>query len=724
MMNDSRRPIGSVHDQDEIVPHDPSRSALDREPETQAEAKAEEGADGEWTFWNKQLTAAVTGERRWRGEAEACERLAFGPEEDPRSQDPQATRSSNTIEDATALVHGTLQVLKPLLYSDVPEPVVRRRFFGDGEMDAVDLMAAEAGQRLARYLIETDGFHEAMEGVRDNYLIAARGSARAFYRATVADATGKVTDQRVPVRATPWRRLLMPPGSWHTLPWLAFGNPMTKAAVEARFGKEIADAMNFSAQGLIDRSEAKSDSTNDRKLSASLGEPTTDIDNSDNPFDTAMVWEIHNREEGTVVWWSESYTKGLLDEEGDILELEDFFPMPKPLLGTTRGDDMNPRPAIRYYEKRAKEAEKATRKISNILNALSVSGFIPGELQDEVKKILQGKNVMIPVAQWIGLMEKGGARGVIEWLPLEAMIQAMQALVTMREQAKAQMFEASGVSDVMRAQGDPSNTATQERLKGQYAGLRLQAEQSKIATYARDLIRIQLEIAVTFFSTELIAEICQINLPLTELEREAIIAERKRLEDLQQRYALHQQQADALKAQGVAVTMPPPPPSPDTITVPPTSWEAVHARLRNDLKRRISITIETKSTILADEQADKEARIEFIRAVSTVVQETLPMIQSGALPMKTFKELLMFAVRGFPKSRTLESQIQGIPDGPAPGADQEETAVTVAKIRADVDQLLEQMRMQDKELDRQHETRLAAADHMAEAGRPTTTRAA
>ena len=301
----------------------------------------------------------------------------------------------------------------------------------------------------------------------------------------------------------------------------------------------------------------------------------------------------------------------------------------------------------------------------------------------------------------------------------------MNALTALREAAKAAMFEASGVSDVMRAQCDPNETATAQQIKGRYAGLRLSERQKRMAVYARDMIRLMLEIGLEHFDTETIAEITGLDLPMTELARAAMLAEQQAIQAQYQRLVeMHAALVQGIK-QGLMQGPPPPPPEPPTkVDIPETSWELVHAQLRDDFKRKITVSIETKSTVLVDEQEDKDSRIEFLAAFSTFIQQTQPLIATGAFDFKLVKELLLFGVRGFPKSRTLETLITSLPDEPE-GKPPEDTQVQVAKIKAEVDKMLGEMDSAEKEKDRQHEMKMKgvdlikdAAEMAGEAGQP------
>lgn len=713
--------------------YEPARP--DDVPESDSEA-ADQGTAVRAQFWQRQIATALTQERRWRTEAEHAETTYFGPDEDPSVRDSVAGIAQNPISETTATVHANIEVLKPLLFSETPTPIVQRRFRGDGKgPDATDLIATEAGQRLAQWILSTTDFDSAMEGVRDDWLIAGRGAARAFYKAKFKDvaapemgpgATATVkTEECVYAAHWEWRRVVMASGhSWENMPWLAFEVPMTRTKIKARWPDKV-DRIAYNRKGLADRMRGVSDS--DRTSALAASDTVTSGEMAVSPFDTATVWEIWDKESRKVIWWSPDLPNEILGEEGDLLGLENFWPMPKPLLATTKGTSMNPRPDVRYYEAAAAEVDLATKKMAEILRVLAVAGVYPGQMANVIEKLLSGKNAVYPVEAWLPLMDKGGTREMIQWLPLDAMITCVNALALLREQAKQRMFEASGVSDVMRAQGDPRATATQESIKGKYAGMRLASRQRRMAVYVRDMLRILVEMATEMFDTKFIAEICSLDLPLTEVERAAMQAQAVAEQAMHQQAVAQYEQAmqarqaieQAAAAQGGQAVLPPlePPQPPPERKIPETSWELVHDRLRNDLSRKITITIETQSTILADEQADKEARIEFLAAFSTFVQQIMPMVQSGQFDMKAAKELLLFGVRAFPKSRTLESLIAELPDEMPQGESAPDVVVQVAQIKAQTDIEIEKMRMADNEADRQHDTQMKGVELMAEAAK-------
>lgn len=704
----------------DVVPA--GRGTLLSEAETLDEARSE-GPGADWQLYDRLISAALRHERRWRAEADRAEWLYFGPDRDP-GPDIRAARQENVnaIDDLTALIHANIDVLRPLIYSDAPQPIVRRRHRGDGATSETAIMAAEAGQRLAEWIIEDGDFDAAMQAARDDWLIAGRGSVRALYKADFAtldlgpeaETLGlpaqieTKTDERVCLRPSRWRRLLLAPShDWHEMPWIAFEVSMSRRAVEERFGADVAAQIGYDQPGLSNSATPLESA--DEQSPTSISDATHTGTREASPHDVATVWEIWDRTAGRVVWWCASYKQALLAEQPDPLGLSGFFPMPRPLLASTRAGTMTPRPDIAYYERRAEEVNEASRKLASILRVISVSGLFPGQDSHAVKQLLDGENKLVPVEAWLKFIERGGMNGMIQWLPLDAMIAAMQALLALREAARQAMFEASGVSDVMRAESDPNETATAQQIKGRYAGMRLMLRQREMAAYARDALKIAVEIALEHFDTARIAAICGMDLPMTQAERMQMAAQAQMARE---QHAATMDAYAQLQQAGVQ-GLPPPPPEPDIPAVPETSWEEIHATLRDDFGRQITLTIETDSTILADESDDRQARIEFLVAFTDMVQRLLPLAGTGIFDGKTIKELLMFGVRGFRQARTLESLIASLPDEPQ-GSPPEDTAVTVAKIRAETDRMIEEMRQRNNEADRGHDMRMKGVDVMAE----------
>jgi len=127
--------------------------------------------------------------------------------------------------------------------------------------------------------------------------------------------------------------------------------------------------------------------------------------------------------------------------------------------------------------------------------------------------------------------------------------------------------------------------------------------------------------------------------------------------------------------------------------LPPGPYlEDVIDLLRNDGLRGFRIDIETDSTILADQQQEKQLRTEFLESVGGFLQSAVPLGEQIPAMLPLLGQLLMFGIRGFGGStRQLEqpfedalAQMEKTASQPQPP--KVDPAVQVAQINAESDQ--------------------------------------
>jgi hypothetical protein len=102
--------------------------------------------------------------------------------------------------------------------------------------------------------------------------------------------------------------------------------------------------------------------------------------------------------------------------------------------------------------------------------------------------------------------EGKGWDGNIAFLPVAEIANVLVQLIQIREQMKRDLFEVTGISDLVRGQGQASETATAQRIKGHYAGLRIEDRQRAQGRFAGDTVRIMAEIMAEQFSPETLLE--------------------------------------------------------------------------------------------------------------------------------------------------------------------------------------------------------------------------
>lgn len=87
-------------------------------------------------------------------------------------------------------------------------------------------------------------------------------------------------------------------------------------------------------------------------------------------------------------------------------------------------------------------------------------------------------------------------------------------------------------------------------------------------------------------------------------------------------------------------------------------FESACALIKSDAAKRFKIDIEADSTIAADEQAEKQARTEFLTAITPFLETVVPGMMANPALAPLGKEIGMFAVRAFKVSRQLEDAFE------------------------------------------------------------------
>lgn len=234
----------------------------------------------------------------------------------------------------------------------------------------------------------------------------------------------------------------------------------------------------------------------------------------------AVIYEIWDKRDRVAIWWCKGFSR-LLDKKDDPLELEHFFPCPRPMYANLTSDELVPTPNFRYYQDQAREIDELATRIVAIGKALKVAGVRDSAAPGLDRLLAEGtENQLVPVDGWIALKEKGGLKGVMELLPLDMIAEALGYL---REQLKSlidQVYEITGLSDIIRGLSDPNETATAQQIKGQFAVLRISDSQTEVQRFCRDTLRIIAEI-VSSYSLETLKAISGVKL-LTDAEKEQI----------------------------------------------------------------------------------------------------------------------------------------------------------------------------------------------------------
>jgi hypothetical protein len=409
-----------------------------------------------------------------------------------------------------------LEVLKPSIYTRPPVPVVSPRF-----KDRRDLprKAADILERALIGDVEADHLHDTLVLARDDLAIAARGVIWVMKgeRDGVPVAVAYHLDRK-DFRHEPARK-------WSEVGWCSHCEYFDRKEVKAHF-KRIPKGLSFEKREIGDFKGEKK----------------------------AACWCIWHKADNKVVWVAENVGEILSESEPDV-KLTDFFPCPKPAYGTLQRGTLTPVPDFVYYRDQVEEINAHTNRIAALTKALKMRGFYPAGISDvgtaieTAMKRLDDEAVLIPV-DTLNAMGPGMKMGdAIAWLPVVEIMQVIQGLIEQRRVLIEDVYQLTGLSDIMRGSTDANETLGAQQLKSQYGSVRVKERQSEMQRLARDVIRIKAEIMAENVPIDALLEMSQVD----DLPREADIQKQ-----MQQVQAQAQQAIQAVMMQAQQAAMQPP----------------------------------------------------------------------------------------------------------------------------------------------------------------------
>lgn len=544
------------------------------------------------------------------------------------------------------ILWSNIETLKPALYGKTPQPNVSRRFM-DG--DPISRTASMILERCLITQMELADFDYPMMRARDDLLlpgrgvvwvrfkpvmgmkpmqeplavIKLRGTDRTIYRPLrggdeVSSDKVKQDEEGLPyVETEPEEQILSYGLDLNHVVWSDFLNEPVNDWTQVTW---VAKRLNMKRPRLVKEFGEKGRKVNLNKQFNTRRLDDDETSSSDNATaNCAEVWEIWDKAHSKAFWITDGLPDELLKVEDDPLGLADFWPLPRPLLATTTTDSLIPVADYALYQDQATQLDRMTDRIRLLIDALRVVGVYNAEMTS-LQNLLNetGENEMLAVDSWMTFAQSGGLKGNLDWLPIEQIAAVLTQLFQARAQIKNDLYEITGMSDVIRGATNPEETATAQQIKANFGNLRLQARQSEMSRFARDTIRKMAEIMAEHFSDEALIEMSGIQ-ALDEFKPSG------------------DPQKDAISAKKIR--------------------DAV-ALLKSDKLRTFKIDIETDATVAADQQKEKETRVEFLQAVAPFLEKAAAVGAQAPQLVPLLMKMLDFGVKGFRAGRTLENAIE------------------------------------------------------------------
>lgn len=502
------------------------------------------------------------------------------------------------------ILWSNVQTLVPAVFARLPKADVSRRF---GDNDPIGRVASLLLERTLDYEIEhyTD-YRSSMGHCVEDRFLGGRGVSWVRYEPHIAAQEIQVTedvedvsDQTTPTDGDSPEQIEYECSPTDYVHWKDFGH------TPARTWEEVGQVWRWVYMTEEAIKARFSDKWKDIPLDSGP-DPLNKYNNKEKVNDRAKICELWDKEKNKVVWLSKAM-KEIIEEVDDPLDLEDFFPCPKPLYATTTSDNLEPVPDFVLYQDQANELDILSDRIDGLVKSLRVRGIYDASQPALQRLFTEGdNNTMIPTDKWAAFAEKGGLKGSIELVPLETLSQALLQCYQARNDIKSQVYEITGISDIIRGQTVASETATAQQLKGQYAGLRLKSMQETVALFASELLRLKAQVICAKYQPETILK-----------------------------YAAAEQLSDVDK---------------------PLIPQAL-ALLKSNPLRSFRVEVAADSLVQIDENQNKQDRLEFLNAMSNFMREAVPAGQQVPEMVPALMTMVKYGASAFKAARAIEGDI-------------------------------------------------------------------
>jgi hypothetical protein len=531
------------------------------------------------------------------------------------------SRTRNNPNAKFNILWSNVQTITPAVFARLPRPDVSRRF---RDNDPVGRVASMMLERALEYEIEHYGdYASAMKQTVQDRLLGGRGTAWVRYEPHIigqaegmgdgapddgfqitedideAETEGgiyKEDQERIEYECAPvdyvhWRDFgLTVARTWEEVTAVWRKVYMGRPALVERFGEELGGKIP------LDTKPETSKSFNEK-----MGEGASE----------AVVYEIWDKTTGEVIWLNKSMGK-ILDTRADPLQLENFWPCPKPMFSTLTTDSLIPVPDFVLYQDQARQLDTLADRIDGFIQALKVRGVYDASEPSLARLFSEGENnALLPVKNYAAFSEKGGLVGAINLVDIRPISEGLNMAYQAMEQVKGQIYEIMGIADIQRGQTDPNETLGAQIIKSNNASGRLKTMQHDVVNFATALLQIKAQIICQHFTDDTIVKISGA-MQLSPQDQQLI------------------PQALAL--------------------------------LKDEPAKNFRIEVTTDSMIYQDEQQEKQDRMQFLSAVSGFLSQALPAAQATPELTPMLVEMLKFGVTAFKAGKGLEGLIDETAD--------------------------------------------------------------
>lgn len=584
--------------------------------------------DGVVKRWMMEIDLASSDEAEWRKDAmEAIQRFRG--------------KSTNRMKDFNVLYANT-EIMAGALLDETPRPTVRPRYSTSDERSKT---AATILERSLNHQVEECNLYDTeLPELVEDYLLAGRCVPRVRYLPITApqtDADGvdmidpetnepmvELVGQNVAIEGVQWEDFRHGPGRrWKEVPWIAYRHKVTKDEAKEQFPEAAEEIEKAQFGWEPDLSAGGSQKGKD-------GTP----DVIPEIMKRIVIWEIWCKREREVIWVCETVKDKPLDVEPDPMNLRNFYPTPRPAVAIKDPDQLTPTTLFSQYKTQADQVRELQQRIDRLTKSLKAVGIYDSTIS-EMKNLMEARDGQLVPTQASGaLAERGGLTSAVWFMPIREIADVLSSLYSARAEAIREIYEITGISDILRGASNPNETLGAQQIKAAVGGQRFGRHKAEVQRIVRDCVQIMAEIISEKFDPNILAR-------MTDTQ----------VEDVQ----------------------------------------AVQELLRDDITRSFMVDVETEATTAEEMARDKGAISELVSAIVDLLTNLGPAVVQGSIPAEFVTKIIAAATHKFRLGREVDDALDSLEEHLKNKLESGEAAQGVPE--EEVRQMVEQAMEQGKE---------------------------
>lgn len=551
------------------------------------------------------------------------------------------------------MFYSNTSVIKESLYNSLPKPDVSRMHKGDFENDASRVAATILERALGYEVRCAHWFDQAVKSAILDRLVPGIGTL--WINFTPIQQRGRrQIPESISIDIVYWKDLIYEPRqAWEQVTWVGRRLHLDKSVAQERWGPT---ALEMPKTG-TGQAQTVQQAINEGKVCV------------------IEMWDLNTL---NMLYMTESGT--VLQTVPDPYELLNFFPTPKPLIASPPTKQFLPLSDYYMAQDQYLELDILYARINMIIEAIRAAGVYDASVPEIGRMLTGAENKLIPVDNWAMFAEKGGAKGVIDWFPVEAIATVLTHLVSTYEFVKNQLFEVTGMADIVRGSSNQYETLGAQQIKAQFASVRMNAFQRDTALFVANTLHIMGEMVCQLYSNNKLAAIVGL---LPEGDMQFL---------------------------------------PQALQI-----------LRNDFMMKYSVDIEADSLTQADWGLEQGQRMAYAQTLSQFLTAAVPAAKENPGLAPLLIQMIKFVSVGFKGSSELESTLDSVmanmqntppaPQPPSPEQMRAEAQIETAKARTQSIIVAAQSREREREQDiifrqQEHQQKMAfsAQEHAQKMG--------